>query len=461
MTTIPTPRRVQDGGYSVSSGASASLSDNHSMKLGEYGEYTTVGNPDSIDPNTCSMSDESKNESDIAHSIYGSVKGIHHHSKIGYYTDLYAGYVVEENYRRDASSGGLTTWILAELLRLKHVDGVIHVKKSPKGSETLFTYGLSTTVQEIKNNSKTRYYPVEFSQAIKKIQSLDGRFALVGIPSFIMEARLLTEADPSLHKKLPYMIGLICGHQKSTKYAENLAWQSGIEPGNLETIDFRKKMPELPANDYATEMTGTIDGKQVTITKKQTDLFGTHWGHGMFKAKFSDYTDDALNETADVVLGDAWLPQYTKDSRGTNIVIVRSPLIQDILHSGYAKQKIHLDEIDEDTLLRSQSGLIHHTIDDLPYRLYKNDKSKKWRPIKRIEASNDIPYTRKIIQNLRESIQSKSHIHYREAVRRNDWRYFKLHMQPYVVAYNIIYVVLKLRGSGLGWLAKRAQSKLR
>ena len=100
-------------------------------------------------------------------------------------------------------------------------------------------------------------------------------------------------------------MGLICGHQKSSKFAEALAWQVGIKPGNLKSINFRKKLLGRPANDYGVEMTGTINGKEITIIKPAKEFLGQDWGQGFFKIMVLMLLTDVMNETADITLGDA------------------------------------------------------------------------------------------------------------------------------------------------------------
>ncbi|MCG3561936.1 DEAD/DEAH box helicase, partial [Klebsiella pneumoniae] len=58
-----------------------------------------------------------------------------------------------------------------------------------------------------------------------------------------------------------------------------------------------------------------------------------------------DFTDDVMNETADITLGDAWLPEYTMDSEGNNIVIIRNPIIKRIVEKALTEGRIKLDEI--------------------------------------------------------------------------------------------------------------------
>ena len=454
--------------YDVRSGVYSAIDHSIVMKLDEFGQYAATVDSASQPSDEVSqkllavsaMSDTSPDEDTIAEQLFEQTPGIEHDPIIGYHLALFAGHVVEDDYRQIASSGGFTTWLLKELLINGHIDGVIHVQES-SSEGVLFEYDISTTVDQIRAGAKTRYYPVELSDTLNKIKKLDGKYAVVGLPSFIMEMRLLANEDQNISKRIAFTLGLICGHQKSTKYAESFAWQNGIKPGNLKSIDFRKKVEGTPANKYATEMTGLINGEEITITKKQDDLFGSHWGHGFFKTKFSDYTDDALNETADVALGDAWLPEYTKDSMGDNILIVRDLTILELIKQGRADGKVKIDQIDTSTILRSQSGLIHQYRDDLPYRLYKRDKADEWRPTKRLPASNDIPYLRKIVQSLREEITKQSHIHYRRAIELDDWNYFERKMKPLLRRYSWVYVLIKIKDNGLGWLIKKLRDKVR
>ncbi|WP_263853521.1 coenzyme F420 hydrogenase/dehydrogenase beta subunit N-terminal domain-containing protein [Lactiplantibacillus pentosus] len=177
------------------------------------------------------------------------------------------GHVLEGNYRKNGSSGGFVTWICSQLLRHDYIDAVIHVKESKQAGK-LFEYGISRNELELDAGAKTKYYPVEYSEVIKTVKNVPGRYAVVGLPSYIMELRLLSEQDPVVKERLKFMIGLVCGHQKTTKFAEFLAWQCGIKPGDLKSINFRKKQDDAPASKYAIELVGIVDGKEQTIVKK-------------------------------------------------------------------------------------------------------------------------------------------------------------------------------------------------
>ena len=102
--------------------------------------------------------------------------------------------------------------------------------------------------------------------------------------------------------------GSLTAYLKSKAFAELCAWQCGIRPSELRAIDFRTKLANRPANDYAVTVTGGNNGHAISSTKPTSELFGSNWGLGFFKYKACDFCDDVVAETADVSLGDAWLP---------------------------------------------------------------------------------------------------------------------------------------------------------
>lgn len=448
--------------YSEASGVSAIVDKAIKMELNEYGVFVEqiAANPDKelkslvqyVSPNL----NELINESIVAKKLFDKIDGISYDNRIGYFKSLYAGHVVEGDYRENASSGGMGTWIFMELFKRDMIDGVIHVKRNlDKSSKKMFQYDISKSVSEIKQGAKTKYYPVEVSEVIKKVKETPGRYAIIGIPSFIMALRLLAEKDEVVKKRIKYTVGLICGHQKSSKFAESLAWQVGIKPGDLLNIDFRKKLLDRPSSDYGVEMTGLIHGKEVTVVKPTKELLGHDWGHGFFKINASDYTDDVMNETADVTLGDAWLPEYTKDSQGNNVVVVRNPEINELIIKGIESGRLNLDKVDKETIFKSQAAHYRHTHDELAYRLYKKDKANEWRPEKRVTASNDIPFLRKLVQDLRDEISTQSHIKYKKAVELDDFNYFRSEMNKLTKKYRLVYKSISAKKMGIKGITKK------
>src|SRR5690606_20846723 len=116
---------------------------------------------------------------------------------------------------------------------------------------------------------------------------------------------------------------------------------------------FRKKLEDRPADDYAIEVQGKKNGKHVIFSSPKNNLYTTNWGQGQFKYNACEFCDDVLAETADVTVGDAWLPEYANDSMGTNIIVVRNSTILKIIEDNKDKE-IQIDEIGAEQVYKSQ-----------------------------------------------------------------------------------------------------------
>lgn len=441
---------IVDQGYGVNSGVYSVVNPSIEMGLDIYGQYGPYFTEDLTDADyerlakVDTMSDYSPDESELAKRLFHNQDAeVRHDNVLGYYTSLYAGHVVGGGYRKRASSGGLTSWVLVELMKQRLVDGVIHIHAvdPDKNDGKLFKYVVSTSIKEINKGAKSRYYPGELSEVLQIVKSNPRKkYAIVGIPEFITEVRLLAEVDEQIKNQIVFTVGLVCGHQKSAKYVEALAWQNSIKPGNLIAADFRIKQPKSTAIDYLHKFTGRVDGRETTFTRGHKDLFCGSWAHGLFKAKFSDFTDNVFNEVADIVLGDAWLPEYDEDGMGNNIVIIRNAELDQIVKLAIREGALKLDIVDVETIKQSQKGLIHHERDELPYRIERQRAMGYWVPKKRF-TNGKIPLIRRQIQDLRYEMATTSHEVYRQAVERGDWAYFEERMLPIMDKYKQLYML--------------------
>jgi len=421
------------------------------MKLNERGEYEYVGLDDAYDGpadkllEVSAFGGASPDEDEIARQLYGSQDQVKYDAIAGFHVGAFAGWDSDAAARGNGSSGGLATWVLCQLMSVGKIDGVVHLK--PGGPEgQLFTYQISRSVDEVRAGAKTRYYPGELSSALREIREVPGRYAVVGIPSFIYELRLLQRSDPLFQERIAYTIGLICGHQKTANYATYLAWRGGVEPGTLHSIDFRKKVPGEPANRYSTELSGVIDGVVQTKVVPQTDLFGTDWGLGFFKSNFSDFTQDALNETADLVLGDAWLPRYSQDGRGTNVVLVRDLRLLEVLKAGFAKGQVYLEEVPLSDIVGSQSSLVRQSILEVPYRFrYLARRCEATPPVRRNDIQPNLGFDRRMTQRVRVSTSRQSHNAYIDATTLHDLAAFDRTMEPLARRYRRTQTITKVQ----------------
>ncbi|HTL41902.1 MAG TPA: Coenzyme F420 hydrogenase/dehydrogenase, beta subunit C-terminal domain [Pseudolysinimonas sp.] len=433
-------RRVLGPRLNVRSGVYTAIDPALTMRLTERGEYEYSGLDDGYTGpfddllKVSAFGGAAATEEQFASRAYPASEGAAAHPIIGHYRGLFAGHVVEGQYRANGSSGGVATWMLVELLRTRRVDGVIHLVPTRSGG-TLFEYRISRTVDDVREGAKSRYYPGQLGDVLTEIATAGERFALTAIPSFAYEVRLLQDLKPGFRAAIPYVIGLVCGHQKSANYAQYLAWRAGIDPAQVDYVDFRRKVEGRPANKYTTEFRSTEHGQPVVRAFPQEEILGTDWGLGFFKTNFSDFTEDIFNETADIVLGDAWLPRYTSDSAGTNIVITRHAELHELIESARDAGRLHLEDQTESEIMRSQSSLVRHNVDELPMRFSYLAAAGGYTPTPRRGARTEVPRLRRRIQILRYWIAQRSNEAWPRAWAAGDLSLFDAEVLPLVRRY--------------------------
>lgn len=129
-----------------------------------------------------------------------------------------------------------------------------------------------------------------------------------------------------------------CGHLKSAAFAELLGWQQSVSPANLVDIDFRVKTLGVDASNYSIKAESK---KKLSATAKNSEVYGTYWALGFLKPKACKWCD----ETADIILGDAWLPEYTSDSIGTNVIIIQNSIIGEMIAEPERAGKLTIDPL--------------------------------------------------------------------------------------------------------------------
>jgi coenzyme F420 hydrogenase subunit beta len=432
--------QVVDGGYCVGCGACAAFDKRIRMSFDRYQRLQAVlpkGTVQSAAAAVCPFSDGNPDENTLGQQLFSSDAHVSD-ERIGRHLATFGGWVEEGNFREQGSSGGIGTWLLAELLGSGMVDAVVSVIEAKDGpNRPMFGFAVFSNRDDVLASAKTRYYPVEISAVLSHIRSSPGRYAIIGVPCFIKALRLSALSDSVLAERMRFLVAIVCGHMKSAAFAEAIAWQCGVPPPELNRIDFRVKIEGRPASRYGVTVTARRDDKSFSITRPMQGMVGANWGHGLFKMKACEFCDDVLGETADLTVGDAWLPAYDGDHRGANIVVVRTSELLSILQKGAEEGRLHLDSLSADEIAASQAGGLRHRRDGLAYRLWLTDRSKRWRPKKRVRASrNHLDPQMQRIHLLRYELGQRSHALFSSAREGGGWLAFEQAIRPLIETYD-------------------------
>jgi len=388
----------------------------------------------------CPFADESQNEDQIAAEVFD--EAMPSDPRTGKYLNNYAGRVLDDQAIPGSSSGGLTSWLLTELLRLGKVDGVIHVGST---ETPMFGYIVSRSIDEVLDNRKSKYHPASFADTLRSVRGDGQTYAFVGVPCAIRSARLVAAKDDVLASQISFFVGIVCGHMKSTAYAESFAWQLGVPPTDLDTVDFRIKDPALTSRQYGFGAREKSDG--LWKEAQTLSLVGGSWGHAVFQPDACNFCDDVFAETADIVFGDAWMPKYEIDWRGTNVVVTRNETLDKILTDGASRDELMLDSIDINAASSTQAGNFRHRHEGLAVRLADDQAAGRWSPRKRIQPSYDgVSAERISLIRQRRELSERSHGLFAEAKKAGDLQVYLKAIKPLIESYqNLTKMSFKVR----------------
>ncbi|ARU18376.1 Coenzyme F420 hydrogenase/dehydrogenase, beta subunit C-terminal domain [Croceicoccus marinus] len=423
---------VIDGGYCIGCGGCAAVSPDIEITSEGCGQYKASLPKISVIEtekalSVCPFSDNGFHEDALGRMFFG--ENASHDSRLGWHEALYAGYVAEGSFRKRGASGGFTTWILAQLLKDGLVDAVIHVRPADR-QETgaLFRYSISRTEEEITSRAKSRYYPVEISEVIAEVRRVPGKYVFVGLPCFVKTVRRLAEQDQVIRERVVYTVGLVCGHLKSASFSDALAWEQDIPPGELKEIDFRVKLSERDASDYGVYLRSE---EKESVSPVRASISGD-WGLNFFRYSACDYCDDVFAETADIAVGDAWLPNYSNDTEGNSVVVVRSIALAQIVARARADGRLSLDVLSADHMAQSQAGGLRDRREGLAFRLFQKHAAGAWTPKKRVLPSDALSEKRKRIYEQRSKLRQLSHSYWSQAVSARDFNVFRESLAPHI-----------------------------
>lgn len=244
---------------------------------------------------------------------------------VGIYGKVYSGYSINEAHRMSSASGGVTTSILAYLLKHKMVDAVVvavRKEKNPLESELRIVL----TEEEVYQSKGSVYAPTSYAEAIAEIMTSEyTRFAVVGLPCHIEGLTHLCEVDRKLKGKIVFKIALVCGHTPSNRAYQYSLQHLGIKPEEVKVLRNRGDgWPGYMNIQYA-------KNKVVSVGHGSRYSWGQTLGSPLFTPPGCKHCSDATGYLADISVCDAWLPQYASDKKGRNLLLVRSEKMQDVL----------------------------------------------------------------------------------------------------------------------------------
>lgn len=269
---------------------------------------------------------------------------------IGWHINSIVGFRCDEKLRKASASGGLAMWCLETLLSAGVVTRIAVVRFAENHDKGFFEFYSASTINELRKSSGSIYHPVEISGIIKEINSnKQERWAIVGVPCLCSAIRNVGH----LQNRIPFVFGLACGMYQNSFYTEMLLSKSGVYRKHIVDIEYRRKSDGGPPSDFRFRGTDNRGpGKEVPYRGLPYFL----GKNAYFRQNACNYCMDVFAETADACFMDAWLPDYSRDPRGTSLVVIRNREISELFQQGQGNGAIWIDEIGPEQVVASQRG---------------------------------------------------------------------------------------------------------
>ncbi|WP_024867341.1 Coenzyme F420 hydrogenase/dehydrogenase, beta subunit C-terminal domain [Butyrivibrio sp. FCS014] len=151
-------------------------------------------------------------------------------------------YAKDETIRKNGTSGGSVTALLAYLLDLRIIDKAVVLSLGESDRPNINILSSSNEISQSHQQSK--YYSAPLNLAIKDILSSEEKWAVVGLPCHIQGINKAIKTIPSLKDRIVIKLGLFCGYTVSKEAplalrrylgsdlnSRLLGWRKGEYPG--------------------------------------------------------------------------------------------------------------------------------------------------------------------------------------------------------------------------------------
>jgi coenzyme F420 hydrogenase subunit beta len=269
---------------------------------------------------------------------------------IGNYSRLLYGYSLDDDLRYNASSGGIVSTLLRYLAEKNIIDGFVLVRPS---KETAFLNEpfISKDVNDIYKYAGTRYFPIPVGKILKEIDSMEGKFAIVGTPCQIYGIRKYEKTNKKIKSKIYMHIGLFCGGAPNLNAHRYYMFAHKLKHSNLRSIYRGMGWPGNNVFEYS-------DGSKVLRSRQPKyfwdQIYYTLAFFPIFAQKRCLLCIDRFASFADISVGDAWVDIFQNDEKGTSLIISRDDKIDAILQKMREERYIYCDDISEAQVLNAQ-----------------------------------------------------------------------------------------------------------
>ena len=269
---------------------------------------------------------------------------------LGPFKKVFVGRATDPDILKNATAGGIVTALLTSAMNNKIIDSCLEVKadeSDPFKSQAV----IITNIEDVRGVAGSRYLPVELSPAIKKlcVDVTLKRTAIVGLPCQLAGVNLAKTLVTELEQKIAFTIGLFCKQTKDLRFTDLILRTMKLSKEQVRNIKYR-------SNGWPGDVTVVL--KNGEVKTRPCGAFNALWGTLSCSPAFCLTCTNPLAETADIAIGDAWLPRYITSKKRSSLIVIRTQRGMDIVNRAVVDQVVELEEINPEEVLDTQPKFI-------------------------------------------------------------------------------------------------------
>ena len=241
---------------------------------------------------------------------------------LGHIEKVYNGYARNSDIRFTASSGGFIRTLATELLNNKSIDGVISITHDD-GLD--YTPKIITDVSMMPNSI---YHNINYENTIELLKNNNGKYLLVGLPCQITSIEQLLDKRKFsfLKEKIYAKVALICGY---TFERTNMDFFAKTNNFDMNQISYREngRYRKTRISNRQESILFDVYNPLTIMQRVNNNIMFDKW----MPQKHCLLCVDHVGYCADIVVGDAWQEKYKEDKIGTNIIITRTKIGNNIV----------------------------------------------------------------------------------------------------------------------------------
>lgn len=265
---------------------------------------------------------------------------------------FYAGYSLDKNVRKNASSGGIVSSLLIYLLKTKQIQGALVSRLIVKKGEITPQTKIVTNPNEILKFASSFYVDIPILEKLNDIRKFKGKLAIVGLPCHIRTLKKLCEKDKNLSSKIQFTIGLFCGGNCKKVLLQKVLKKKRIEEKDINKITVKRGHIKGKINILLK------NGEVVSMPFQKFNIYRMLW---FYPKELCVHCYDHTSELADVSVGDIFIKEFKNQPIKHSSIICRNDRSKELLNKMSSEKFIELKKISKETVFRSQKkGLIFH-----------------------------------------------------------------------------------------------------